>query len=306
MQGLDLIIRCPICHGKLEFSEGARCHGCQRRYSEAEGIPILVDFEDSIFKPEDYATSAGKVIPRLQKGSRLGRFLGRLTYGDNEVASHNIHVFLGRVRAISAEPIVLVVGGGTIGSGVSDLYRDENVRVVGVDVYVSPIVEVICDGHKLPFANESFDGVLIQAVLEHVLDPHRVVEEIHRVLKHGGIVYAETPFMQQVHEQAYDFTRFTLSGHRWLFRKFSEVESGQVLGPGIGLLWSICYFVRSITGSNKVATIVTAPFFWLRLIEKLAKRGLALDAASGLFFMGSKAGQSLKANEMPDYYHRNR
>ena len=30
---------------------------------------------------------------------------------------------------------------------------------------------------------ETFDCVIIQAVLEHVLDPKRCVKEIHRVLK---------------------------------------------------------------------------------------------------------------------------
>ena len=34
----------------------------------------------------------------------------------------------------------------------------------------------------------SFDGVMIQAVLEHVLEPTRVVAEIHRVLKPDGLL----------------------------------------------------------------------------------------------------------------------
>jgi len=58
--------------------------------------------------------------------------------------------------------------------------------------------------------------MLVQAGLEHVRDLWQVVAEIHRVLKDDGLVYAETPFMQQVHEGPYDFTRFTESGHRYL------------------------------------------------------------------------------------------
>ncbi len=83
--------------------------------------------------------------------------------------------------------------------------------------------------------DESFDGVICQAVLEHVLDPYRCVEEIHRVLRPNGLVYAETPFMQQVHGGTHDFTRFTHLGHRRLFRKFAEVDSGVVCGPGMAL-----------------------------------------------------------------------
>ncbi len=55
-----------------------------------------------------------------------------------------------------------------------------------------------------------------------MLEPERVVSEIARVLKPAGMVYSEIPFMQQVHEGAYDFTRFTDSGQRWLFRQFKS------------------------------------------------------------------------------------
>ncbi len=41
---------------------------------------------------------------------------------------------------------------------------------------------LICDAHDIPFADRSFDGVIVQAVLEHVVDPFRCCEEIHRVL----------------------------------------------------------------------------------------------------------------------------
>ena len=62
----------------------------------------------------------------------------------------------------------------------------------GVDVYATQSVDVICDAHYIPYGNGVFDGVWIQAVLEHVLEPSKVVSEIHRVLKDGGVVYADT------------------------------------------------------------------------------------------------------------------
>ena len=54
------------------------------------------------------------------------------------------------------------------------------------------------------------------------------------MLKDDGLVYAETPFLQQVHGGPYDFTRFTHLGHRRLFRKFIELESGATAGAGAG------------------------------------------------------------------------
>ena len=44
------------------------------------------------------------------------------------------------------------------------------------------------DVHELPFADASFDAVFAHAVLQHVKEPLRVLAEVHRVLKPGGVV----------------------------------------------------------------------------------------------------------------------
>jgi SAM-dependent methyltransferase len=210
-----------------------------------------------------------------------------------------------RLRTTTIRPLILVIGGGSIGSGSDELYNNEEIRIVGTDVYASPHTTLVCDAHRLPFEEQSFDGVWIQAVLEHVIDPQKVVKEIHRVLKSGGLVYADTPFMQQVHEAAFDFTRFTLSGHRWLFREFNHIDSGTVSGPGIALLWSIAFFVRA-HGSFRMATVITALFFWVRLLDRRTKRGPAADGASAVFFYGSKSSTTLRPRDMITYYQSQR
>lgn len=48
-------------------------------------------------------------------------------------------------------------------------------------------------GERLPFGDNSFDLVISLAVLEHVADVERVVEEAFRVLKPGGYAYFEVP-----------------------------------------------------------------------------------------------------------------
>jgi hypothetical protein len=62
----------------------------------------------------------------------------------------------------------------------------------------------------------------------------------------GGVVYAKTPFMQQVHECAFDFTRFTEVGHRRLFRRFDDIDRGVAVDPASALLWAAGYFARSV------------------------------------------------------------
>jgi SAM-dependent methyltransferase len=305
MQAVELlpIVQCPTCRAKL--ADLRLCASCGLRFATAGGLPLLVDFEGSILQPEDFSPNR-RVIAGLKQGTRLGAMLSRFTYGGNINAAEKMHVYLRHARALSCRPRILVIGGGSIGAGMQGLYAAQDIDLVGVDIYESPSVVLLCDGHRLPFVDGSFDGVVIQAVLEHVVDPAVVVGEVHRVLRTGGLVYSETPFMQQVHDGAYDFTRYTLSGHRWLFRQFSEVEAGTALGPGFALLWSISYFVKAVTGSPRAAALITALFFWVRFLDRKMPKGLALDAASGLYFLGIRAETSLNPTDLLSYYERHR
>jgi SAM-dependent methyltransferase len=293
MVDLAKIIRCPRCNGELYGA--LACARCGAVYERVDGRPVLIDFEDSIFAPAD--CSPRTVQPR---GSAAGRLLERITFGPNKAAAGNLRRFLDCVAG-AERPLVLVVGGGTVGSGAERLYAESGVDLVGTDVYPSHNVALLCDAHKLPFADGSFDGVIIQAVLEHVLDPAAVVAEVHRVLKPRGVVYAETPFIQQVHMGAYDFTRFTFSGHRWLFRHFEEIDAGAVLGPGTALLWSIFHYLRSLAG-QKVAALGTALFAWVRLGDRTRRRRAVLDAACGVYFLGRRSERPLAPRDMPAYY----
>ena len=69
-----------------------------------------------------------------------------------------------------------------MGSGTEKFYQQKDLEIVGIDVYESQFVDVVCDAHYLPFKNNNFDGVWIQAVLEHVVEPRIVAAEIFRVL----------------------------------------------------------------------------------------------------------------------------
>jgi SAM-dependent methyltransferase len=198
---------------------------------------------------------------------------------------------------------ILVVGGGTIGNGLDSLYTcADDVDIIGLDLYGSEVTQLIADAHAIPLATGSIDAVIVQAVLEHVLDPTVVVGEIYRVLADGGLVYAETPFMQQVHAGAYDFTRFTASGHRYLFRWFTEIDSGVTAGPGTQLLWSLDHLVRGLARSRNAGRVVRALLFWLRYLDGCVDPTYAIDGASAAFFLGRRANREMSRGEIVDYY----
>ena len=49
----------------------------------------------------------------------------------------------------------------------------------------------------LPFPDESFDGVVLKDVLEHLTEPVCTVREVFRVLRRGGKVFASAPDAQR-------------------------------------------------------------------------------------------------------------
>lgn len=303
-------VRCPKCGteltllGKLTFCVNNNCSFSSDGFPMVHGQPVIIDFDDSIFDRKAYEQTDGAVIARDTSRRSPGSRLHNIINGSNPVAAGNCTRFLNALKLYVKHPVVLVIGGGTIGAGADELYADPAVQVVGTDVYASRNTCLLVDGHKLPFKDGIFDGVWIQAVLEHVLDPAIVVAEIHRVLRPSGLVYAETPFMQQVHERAYDFTRFTLSGHRWLFRRFDEIRAGPVSGPSVALLWSIRYFARALGAGDKMSRLVSLPFFWIRFFDRFCHGRKGADAAGGTFFLGRRSRGELDSASMPAYYEQ--
>lgn len=94
-------------------------------------------------------------------------------------------------------------------------------QVVGVDLSRTEgrRPDVLFDGHRLPFRDGSFDGVLCNQVLEHVFTPEQFLRELLRVLAPGGRLVLTVPFAWGEHEQPHDAARYTSFGLRDLLER---------------------------------------------------------------------------------------
>lgn len=94
-------------------------------------------------------------------------------------------------------------------------------KYIGCDIVQSSenVVDNICPANDLCFANDSFDTVFSTQVMEHVADHQGMVAEAFRVLKKGGYAIFTVPFSWELHEEPYDFFRFTKYGLKDLFEK---------------------------------------------------------------------------------------
>lgn len=298
-------LRCPVCAFELAPESGETVctnAACGAIFPIVDGVPVLINESNSIFQIVDFVNRQQTTYNKKVGWKKIvRRFLPDISH--NLKARRNYEMLAAHLKAATDKPKILIVGGAVAGEGLNVDELFANAEIVESDVAFGARTNLICDAHDLPFAAETFDAVIAQAVLEHVLNPARCADEMCRVLKPRGVIYAETPFMQQVHAGRFDFTRFTQLGHRRLFRQFREIESGAVCGSGMALAWSWAYFLMSFartkTGAQIAFGAASLSGFWLKYFDYLTiDTAGTLDAASGFYFFGEKSTETLPDKQL--------
>ncbi len=90
-------------------------------------------------------------------------------------------------------------------------------RWIGLDADSNSRADVHGTVFAIPLPDASVDTVLCTQVLEHVDDPARALAEMARVLRPGGALILTVPQYWPLHEEPYDFFRYTELGLRKLF-----------------------------------------------------------------------------------------
>lgn len=301
-------LMCPDCLavGALRRSGGnlqrVVCGACETEYPVRNEAPVLIQASNELFDPAYYEkpTSGG-----IYRKRRL-----RLPSPSVNLAQARVLRNLGRRLSLPTGARVLILGSGQQRMAVAEalgVEHDARVRLICCDIDVTADVDVFCDAHRLPFPEKYFDAVVTTAVLEHVLYPEQVAGEISRIVRTGGWVYSELPFLQQVHEGAYDFTRYTLSGHRRLLHGFQEIEAGAVAGPATALVWSLEHFFAALFGYGRLGTLARAVsrlgFFWIKYFDyAITTKKAASDAASCTYFYGERVERTVSDLEIVRAY----
>ena len=81
----------------------------------------------------------------------------------------------------------------------------------GNSFHVNPMLDLVADLNRpLNLTSDSFDTVILSDVLEHIAEPHELMREISRVLRSdGGVLLLSVPFFYPIHEEPFDFQRYT-------------------------------------------------------------------------------------------------
>jgi SAM-dependent methyltransferase len=133
--------------------------------------------------------------------------------------------FVEQIQAMPS-PAVLEIGSRNV-TGVTRRGLFPNAaEFVGFDILDGPGVDVVGDAHRLSslLPAERFDVVFALSVFEHLLFPWKVVMEINKVTKVGGLVFISTHPAWPAHELPWDFWRFQPAAFRALFHRATGFE----------------------------------------------------------------------------------
>jgi len=281
--------RCPSCRrGPLVPRPGALdCGHCRASYPFRDGSPCFSDAgEAEITDGLARFKAALRSFPRLY---RLLVFLVSPLYFDRS-----------RRRFIDAEKDGILVN---LGSG--NLRVDESVP--NFDMAAYPNVDVICDVTDLPLVDESVDAILASFVLEHLPEPRAAVREMFRVLRPGGRIFSEVPFVVGYHAAPGDFRRWTHEGVLRLHREFEPERLLPRGGPTSALLWVFQEWVAVLLclGSWRlhrlvylVVMVVTFPVKFLDLLMQRIPQARNINACFA--FVGRKPAGSAGGAGRPD------
>lgn len=93
--------------------------------------------------------------------------------------------------------------------------RKEKPADLHVDLYYRDLSKI---------ERESYEIIVCTGLLEHIPDPQRLIDDMHRILKRGGKLIISGSAVFSFHECPDDFFHFTPFSFRMMFEKWSRIE----------------------------------------------------------------------------------
>ncbi len=231
---------CPLTRQKLSDGEGGLITEDGRRtYPVVGGVPILIadDARQAAYRQEAGGSMHSEYLAR--KPSRTGELLRGLIRPRNDYrASGAEKAFQAITEGQAAGSLCLSVGGGP---------TRPHGSLTNLNIDLFPNVDVVGDAYALPYADEAVDTIHCEAVLEHLAEPARALQEMHRTLRSGGLGYFVTPFLQGYHAYPNHYQNFTVEGHNHLLERsgFRVLDSGACVGPTFAILDLCSLYLRN-------------------------------------------------------------
>lgn len=157
--------------------------------------------------------------------------------------------------------------------------------------------DVLADlNQRIPIDDAKADTVISLSVMEHLSEPLVFLAEAHRILKPGGHMILQVPFMWQVHEAPHDYFRYTRFGLLHMLKQSGFTDIDIQAQTGFWVVWTLKlnYQLKKLVRGPKIikalAQLVLWPIWMLNqpiaaLIDKFWK---AEGETAGYFVVARK------------------
>ncbi|QQS34653.1 MAG: class I SAM-dependent methyltransferase [Ignavibacteriales bacterium] len=128
--------------------------------------------------------------------------------------------FIGNIQAKHYSELIQKYAGGNLldlGCGnvsLYEMYREKVDSIYCADwpnsFHDTPFQDFQLNlNNTFPIKNETFDTIILTDVMEHVANPTNLWKEMARVLRPNGKIIVGVPFFHIIHEEPYDYFRYT-------------------------------------------------------------------------------------------------
>jgi hypothetical protein len=166
-----------------------------------------------------------RLIFTLRDGSRLELSEILREVMGNDPYQQLVHGFFNKLQQMDWA-VVLEIGSRNRSGFMRRDKAHSAARYVGFDVLSGENVDVVGDAHNISklLDHNQFDMVFSISTFEHLAMPWKAAVEINRVMKVGGLLLVSTHQTWPLHEEPWDFWRF--SDHSWdaLFNSYTGFE----------------------------------------------------------------------------------
>ena len=210
---------------------------------------------------------------------RINTRMGRMS---KSLSRKGLYEFLEKEysRIPTGSKVLSVGSGGKINQLLTRFSQQRSFEVVQLDINQYRMPDTVGDAHRLGFGDNCFDFVIMSEVLEHVHSPHLAIQEVYRVLKDKGVLILTTPFILPIHDQPYDYYRYTRYGLAVLLKSYRNVciQERNSYFEAIDVLW-----VRLLKTESKMASIfslfvIPVVFFLKRPITAVLSKLIVTDS----------------------------
>jgi SAM-dependent methyltransferase len=169
-------------------------------------------------------------------------------------------------------------------------------KIICTDVQSGPDIDIVADVQHMPqITSESADCVFLVSVLQHIPWPQRAMDEVFRVLRPGGIVYVNVPFVFFYHRDPEDYNRFSVPGLEALCCRFDKISSGSQRGPASTFVDLLIRFLAILFSFNSEALYTANVYcgkwalFWIKYLDIVIGRySMAHVMWGSPYFLGRK------------------